>query len=313
MNDAYAIMADGLTKQFGKFTAVDNVSFHIRKGQIFGFLGANGAGKSTTIRMLTGIMRPSGGNAEVGGYDVADQPEMVKQNIGYMSQRFSLYDDLTVHENLTLYGGIYGLDNSELDARIDWAIETADLSGKEDVLTRELAGGWKQRLALSCALLHNPKIVFLDEPTSGVDPISRRHFWQLIQNISEKGVTVFVTTHYLEEAEYCHKLAFIYEGRIIIEGTPSELKEHVIQRRVFEVSGGNPNEIIDRLRDADFIDDVSIFGLTAHVIPVDDTIDEAYLAEQLRSLRLKFEKISEIAPSLEDVFIILIKKQREHA
>ena len=221
----YSIVVSGLTKKFGDFVAVNSVSFRVGKGEIFGFLGANGAGKSTTIRMLCGLLAPTSGEATVGGFPVGDQPEKVKERIGYMSQKFSLYEDLTVMENIRFFGGIYGLSRSRIRTRLPWILDMAGLRGREDTLTRELAGGWKQRLALGCALLHEPEIVFLDEPTGGVDPVSRRRFWDLIYDLSVKKVTVFVTTHYLDEAEYCHRIMLMDAGEIIAGGSPRELKD----------------------------------------------------------------------------------------
>ncbi|MGB7296136.1 MAG: ABC transporter ATP-binding protein [Candidatus Aminicenantales bacterium] len=221
----YSIEVSGLTKKFGDFVAVKSVSFRIGKGEIFGFLGANGAGKSTTIRMLCGLLIPTAGGATVGGFSVRDHPEKVKERIGYMSQKFSLYEDLTAVENIRFFGGIYGLKGGQVGARLPWILRMAGLEGREHSLTRELAGGWKQRLALGCALLHEPEIVFLDEPTGGVDPVSRRRFWDLIYDLSVQGVTVFVTTHYLDEAEYCHRIMLMHAGEIIAGGSPRELKD----------------------------------------------------------------------------------------
>jgi ABC-2 type transport system ATP-binding protein len=223
--NGYSIEVSGLSKKFGDFVAVDNVSFKVAKGEIFGFLGANGAGKSTTIRMLCGLLNPTSGGATVGGFPVASRPEKVKERIGYMSQKFSLYEDLTVRENIRFFGGIYGLSRSRLSKRLPWVLEMAGLKGRGNTLTRELAGGWKQRLALGCALLHEPEIVFLDEPTGGVDPASRRRFWDLIYDLSVRGVTVFVTTHYLDEAEYCHRIMLMHAGKIIAGGSPRELRD----------------------------------------------------------------------------------------
>jgi ABC-2 type transport system ATP-binding protein len=221
----WAVEVENLVKRFGDFTAVDNVSFRVRRGEIFGFLGPNGAGKSTAIRILCGLLRPTAGLARVGGYDVARDPETVRQNIGYMSQKFSLYDDLTVEENLAFFGGIYGVPEERLGEREEFALRMAGLTGKRSTMTRLLAGGWKQRLALGCAILHEPPILFLDEPTSGVDPIARREFWDLIYQLSETGHTVFVTTHYMDEAEYCHRLALMYKGKIVALDTPAALKQ----------------------------------------------------------------------------------------
>ncbi|RPI17352.1 MAG: ABC transporter ATP-binding protein [Acidobacteriales bacterium] len=223
--DNWAVEVEDLVKRFGDFTAVDHISLRVRRGEIFGFLGPNGAGKSTAIRILCGLLRPTSGLARVGGYDVARDPETVRQNIGYMSQKFSLYDDLTVEENLAFFGGVYGVPEERLGEREEFALRMAGLSGKRSTMTRLLAGGWKQRLALGCAILHEPPILFLDEPTSGVDPIARREFWDLIYQLSEQGNTIFVTTHYMDEAEYCHRLALMYKGKIVALDTPAALKE----------------------------------------------------------------------------------------
>jgi ABC-2 type transport system ATP-binding protein len=223
--DNWAVEVENLVKRFGDFIAVDNISFRVRRGEIFGFLGPNGAGKSTAIRVLCGLLRPTSGLARVGGYDVAREPETVRQNIGYMSQKFSLYDDLTVEENLAFFGGIYGVPQHLLHEREEFALRMAGLTGRRTTLTRLLAGGWKQRLALGCAILHEPPILFLDEPTSGVDPIARREFWDLIYQLSEQGHTIFVTTHYMDEAEYCHRLALMYKGKIVALDTPAALME----------------------------------------------------------------------------------------
>nr|WP_277057464.1 ABC transporter ATP-binding protein [Trichlorobacter lovleyi] len=221
---APAVTLAGLTRCFGDFVAVNSISLTVPKGEIFGFLGPNGAGKSTTIRMLCGILEPSSGNGMVAGFDVAGQAELIKENIGYMSQKFSLYEDLTVAENIAFYGGIYRLPAKELAERADWVIEMAGLTERRNSKAGELSAGWRQRLALGCALLHRPPIIFLDEPTAGVDPLNRRRFWQLIHNLASEGVTIFVTTHYMDEAEYCDRLALIYRGELVAVGTPLELK-----------------------------------------------------------------------------------------
>ncbi len=231
----YSVTVDNLSKTFGDFIAVDKVTLNVSKGEIFGFLGPNGAGKSTTIRILCGLLAPSSGSATVAGFDVATQSESVRRNIGYMSQRFSLYDDLTVGENIDFFSGIYGVAQDKRPARKQYAIEMADLHGKENLMTRTLPGGLKQRLALGCAILHEPPIVFLDEPTSGVDPIARRTFWDLIYRLSEAGQTVFVTTHYMDEAEYCHRIALMYKGKMIELGTPAELKRELGQQTMEQV------------------------------------------------------------------------------
>jgi ABC-2 type transport system ATP-binding protein len=223
--NGWAVEVENLVKRFGDFTAVDHVSFRVRRGEIFGFLGPNGAGKSTAIRVLCGLLRPTSGLARVGGYDVSKEPETVRQNIGYMSQKFSLYDDLTVEENLDFFGGVYGVPEGRKREREDFVLRMAGLEDRRTTMTRLLAGGWKQRLALGCAILHEPPILFLDEPTSGVDPIARREFWDLIYQLSETGHTVFVTTHYMDEAEYCHRLALMYNGKIVALDTPAALKQ----------------------------------------------------------------------------------------
>lgn len=221
---AYAVTVENLEKRFGDFQAVDKVSFRVKRGEIFGFLGPNGAGKSTTIRMLCGIITPTAGKASVSGFDVLHEAEQIKAHIGYMSQKFSLYEDLTVEENINFFSGIYQIPQAEKEARKNWVIKMAGLDGHRDSLTSILAGGWRQRLALGCAMLHNPGVIFLDEPTSGVDPVSRRNFWDLIYQLAAEGVTVFVTTHYMDEAEYCDRLAMIYQGKLVAIGTPDELK-----------------------------------------------------------------------------------------
>lgn len=235
MDNAYSVEVNDLTKKFGRFVAVDHISFFVRDGEIFGFLGANGAGKTTTIRMLCGLILPTSGQGRVEGLDIYTQTEAIKQNIGYMSQKFSLYDDLTVEENLVFYGGIYGMPSSELSLACEAVIRRMDLGGQVKKMTRSLPAGWKQRLALSCAILHQPKILFLDEPTGGVDPISRRAFWDIIHQLAESGTTIFVTTHYMDEAEYCNRLSIMHEGRIIALGSPMELKERYQQPTVERV------------------------------------------------------------------------------
>jgi len=235
MDNAYSVEVNDLTKKFGRFVAVDHISFFVHDGEIFGFLGANGAGKTTTIRMLCGLILPTSGQGRVEGLDIFSQPEAIKKNIGYMSQKFSLYADLTVEETLVFYGGIYGLPSSELSLACEAVIQRMDLAAQLKKLTRSLPAGWKQRLALSCAILHQPKILFLDEPTGGVDPISRRAFWDTIHQLAEGGTTIFVTTHYMDEAEYCNRLSIMHEGRIIALGSPLELKERYQQPTVEQV------------------------------------------------------------------------------
>lgn len=302
-----AITITGLTKRFGAFTAVDGLSFTVRRGEIFGFLGANGAGKSTTIRMLCGLLQPSAGTATVGGYDIDTQTEMVKQNIGYMSQRFSLYDDLTVEQNIRFYGGVYGLRDRRLKERMDWVVQMADLKGREGSLTRTLSGGWKQRLALGCAILHQPGIIFLDEPTGGVDPISRRNFWELISRLSGDGVTVLVTTHFLDEAEYCNDIILINAGRIIAGGSPVQLKTEHIRNPILEVSCGDVVGALEAVRREPWALETSVFGTRLHVMVEEEEPGKRLLLHLLETLGIAVEKIERIIPSLEDVFLYLLE------
>ncbi len=307
----YAIEVDGLTKKFGAFTAVDNISFQVKRGEIFGFLGPNGAGKSTTIRMLCGLMEPSAGRASVGGFDVKTQTFQIKKSIGYMSQKFSLYEDLTVEENIRFYGGIYGLAPARLAERMGWVVEMAGLAGRERSLTGELSGGWKQRLALGCAVIHEPPIVFLDEPTSGVDPVSRRNFWELINQLSEQGVTVLVTTHYLDEAEYCNDIMMINAGRIVASGGPKELKQRLITNKMLEVQTADPVAAMEALKGEPWVRDLTLFGIHLHA-GVDDPVEGSLRIREALALRgLAVERIEQITPSLEDVFIHLLAETGE--
>jgi drug efflux transport system ATP-binding protein len=300
---AAAVEIRELSKRFGDFVAVNRISLEVEEGEVFGFLGANGAGKSTTIRMLCGLLKPSSGSARVLGIDVGSRPEEVKRRIGYMSQRFSLYDDLSVRHNLRFYGGVYGLRGAKLAEREAWAVETAGLTGKEDVLTRELAGGWKQRLALACAVMHSPRVVFLDEPTSGVDPISRRRFWRLIDSMSADGVTVFVTTHYLDEAEHCHRLALIHAGKLTALGTVAELKSVFQQRAVLEVTVPRVAEALDLLAGEPYVHETSAFGTRLHVVVTEAEEGKRRVLEKLQAAGNVPARAERIVPSLEDVFI----------
>ncbi len=310
-----AIEVRRLSKRFGKFTAVDDVSFDVREGEIFGFLGANGAGKSTTIRMLCGLLPPSGGTALVAGCDIRTQGEEVKLNIGYMSQRFSLYDDLTVEQNIRFYGGIYGLRGEKLKSRMEWVLGMADLEGREGSLTRTLSGGWKQRLALGCAILHEPRIVFLDEPTGGVDPLSRRNFWELINTLSAGGITVLVTTHFLDEAEYCNHIILINAGKLIASGSPSELKVQHITRPILEVrvTGGKIVEALETVRAADWALETSVFGTSLHVMVEDENEGRGLVTGTLAGAGIAVRQIERIVPSLEDVFLYLLDSQGSRA
>jgi len=299
-----AITVSGLTRRFGDFVAVDNLSFDVRAGEIFGFLGANGAGKSTTIRMLCGLLRPTGGTALVGGIDVGRDPEAVKRRIGYMSQRFSLYRDLTVDQNIRFFGGIYGLEGARFDARRRFVIEMAGLRGREQTRTSDLAGGWRQRLALGCAILHEPPIVFLDEPTGGVDPLSRRRFWSLIDTLSESGTTVLVTTHYLDEAEHCHRIAIIHAGRLAALGSTRELKGMFAGRSILEIRADKPVEAMRLLDELPEVEKTSIFGTAVHAVlkrPDETSVD--LLERRLAAAGIATVAIDRVQPSLEDVFL----------
>jgi ABC-2 type transport system ATP-binding protein len=311
-----SIEVHGLTKRFGAFTAVDDVSFDVRRGAIFGFLGANGAGKSTTIRMLCALLDPTSGTAVVGGHDVRREPDEVKASIGYMSQKFSLYGDLTVAENIAFYGGIYRLAKSRVQAQMPRVLEIAGLRGRERTLARDLAQGWKQRLALGCALLHQPAIVFLDEPTGGVDPVSRRAFWDLINGLSEDGVTVFVTTHYLDEAEYCNDIRLIHAGRIVGGGSPQELKRTTIRHPLLEVECDRVVDALELLQRESWVRETSIFGSYLHVGVEDEAEGRTLLKGRLAAAGITVSRLDLIAPSLEDVFIHKIEeqtKETEHA
>jgi ABC-2 type transport system ATP-binding protein len=300
---AVTVRLQELSKRFGAFQAVDRVSLEVNEGEVFGFLGANGAGKSTTIRMLCGLLAPTSGSASVLDVDVGSDPEGVKRRIGYMSQRFSLYEDLTVRQNLRFFGGVYGLRGAAYRAREEWAVEMAGLDGKEDLLTRGLPGGWRQRLALACAVLHQPRVVFLDEPTSGVDPISRRRFWRLIDDMSAQGVTVFVTTHYLDEAEYCHRLALIHAGRLAALGTVEQLKAVFAGRAVLEVAAPRTGEALEALAEESWVLETSVFGTRVHVVVADAEEGAAQVRALLEAAGNAPLTVERILPSLEDVFI----------
>jgi ABC-2 type transport system ATP-binding protein len=305
----FSIEVKSLTKKFGGFTAVDGVSFEVGRGAIFGFLGANGAGKSTTIRMLCGLLDPTSGTATVGGFDVGREPERVKRVIGYMSQRFSLYEDLTVVENIRFFGGVYGLSKTTVKARLSWVLQMAGLKGRERSLTRTLSVGWKQRLALGCAVLHEPEIVFLDEPTGGVDPASRRRFWELINELSERKITVFVTTHYLDEAEYCNDIRLIHAGRIVAGGSPRELKDKVIRNPILEVATDRAVDALEVLQKEPWVLETSIFGTSLHVSVADEAEGRRLVRERLAREGIVPRRVDRIVPSLEDVFIHKIEEQ----
>jgi ABC-2 type transport system ATP-binding protein len=306
-NDS-AVHIENLVKRFGDFVAVDNVSLDVARGEIFGFLGPNGAGKSTTIRIMCGLLAPTSGRATVGGYDVATQSELVRENIGYMSQKFSLYDDLTVEENIEFFGGVYGVSPELLPQRRDYVLKMAGLEDKRTSATRDLPGGLKQRLALGCAILHEPQILFLDEPTSGVDPVARRNFWELIYQLSQAGHTIFVTTHYMDEAEYCHRVALMYAGRVIALGSPAELKQSFGARHLLMLETNDLLGAMRALQGRQGIVDVAVFGSGLHI-----TVPEAQGSDEVRTALgaagIRIDSLEPIPPSMEDVFVGLIEEQ----
>ena len=309
-----AVRVEDLERRFGKFVAVDRISFDVAPGEIFGFVGPNGSGKSTTIRILTGLLLPTGGRGWVAGHDIWTESVAIKRVIGYMSQRFSLYEDLTVGQNLDFYGGIYGIPKALQAERKRWALEMAGLTGRDGDLTRDLAMGWRQRLALASAVLHEPRILFLDEPTSGVDPISRRAFWDLIHAMARKGVTVFVTTHYMDEAEYCQRLALLHQGRIAALGTPDELRRTRLDTQLLEVAVDRPVEALERLGREPGVREVALFGTALHASVADAAVAAPQLRTTLEGAGLRVERIEPIAPTLEDVFVSLIEsKASDHA
>jgi ABC-2 type transport system ATP-binding protein len=309
----WAVEIEGLVKTFGAFVAVDHVSMRVHKGEIFGFLGPNGAGKSTTIRILCGLLTPTEGRASVAGLDVATQPERIRRNIGYMSQKFSLYDDLTVEENIDFFTGIYGVPRDLRAQRKDYVLKMAGLSERRNALTRTLSGGWKQRLALGCAILHDPPILFLDEPTSGVDPIARASFWALIQDLSRTGHTIFVSTHYMDEAEYCHRLALMYAGKVIALGTPSELKKGLTARTLLRLDSSDPLEAMRALEGLAGVTDVAVFGGGLHVTMDggDQTMERIRAA--LEQHGIEVHRLERIEASMEDVFVAMIEAEERKA
>jgi len=307
----FVVEVEDLVRTFDSFVAVDRIRFQVEKGEIFGFLGPNGAGKSTTIRMLCGLLLPTSGKGKVAGFDIMREPEKIKQAIGYMSQKFSLYDDLSVVENLHFFGGIYGLSGSSQQKREREVLEMIDLQDFQGQITRTLPVGWKQRLALGCAILHEPSILFLDEPTSGVDPISRRNFWSLIQEMAGKGVTTFVTTHYMDEAEYCGQLALIYQGKVIALGTPSELKMKALSQGVLEVECDPLIPALDLLKKATWVSEAAVFGDGLHVIGKEGVDLEGKIRAVFQENGIILKRLGAIRPSLEDVFVSLIEKEEK--
>lgn len=314
LSNGYSVIAQGLVKRFGDFTAVGGIDFKVRRGEIFGFLGPNGSGKTTTIRMLLGLLQPTEGTAEVLGIPVTEHPETIRPRVGYMSQRFSLYNDLTVLQNLRFHGAAYQIENAALDTYIQRALELAGLKGRERVKTQELSGGWRQRLALSAAILHNPEVVFLDEPTAGVDPVSRRAFWDLLYKLVAEGVTVFVTTHYMDEAEHCHKLAFIQRGKIIASGSLEKIRSEVMPGEVLEIALEDTERAVKILRSALnegrlAIEEVELYGSLLHVFGHDMKKQVKAIAKELRQSGVEVGQMAVIEPSLEDVFIASMRQR----
>jgi ABC-2 type transport system ATP-binding protein len=303
-----AVVAEELSRTFGSFTAVDDVSFDVRPGEIFGFLGPNGAGKTTTIKMLAGLLAPTSGRGAVAGFDIYTQRREIKRNIGYMSQLFSLYADLTVEENIRLFSGLYGVPRKRRPARRDWVLEIAGLTAMRKRLTAELPLGWKQRLALGCAVLHEPAILFLDEPTSGVDPTSRRNFWELIYQLADGGTTVFVSTHYMEEAEYAHRLALMNRGKLIAVETPEALRG-AMREPLLEVRVTDAPRAAEALQGAPGILEAAMFGRALHAAVADPEAAHREIPELLRSHGVETLGIERIEPSLEDVFVSLVRAE----
>jgi ABC-2 type transport system ATP-binding protein len=307
--DGDAIVVTGLRKTFGDFTAVDGVDFRVKRGEIFGFLGPNGSGKTTTIRMLCGVIAPTSGGGTVMGHDVVNDPERVRENIGYMSQKFSLFQDLTVDENLRFYSGIYGLTPEKYAERRAYILKMADLEGRENELTGNLSVGWKQRLALGCATIHEPKLIFLDEPTSGVDPTARRQFWELLYELAHQGVTLFVTTHYMDEATHCNRLAFIYRGTIIAEGTPQEVKADLTADTILQIAVDRGEEALAALEDLPAVEEGYMQGSLVHVNLGRRKAEEADLEGFLDSRGFTVRSIDPVEPTLEDAFVHLVTQQ----
>ena len=305
-----AITVTNLTKKFGDFTAVDNISFEAKRGEIFGFLGPNGSGKTTTIRMMLGLLTPSAGEIQALGMSVNGNQAEFQQRVGYMSQRFSLYNDLTVLQNLQFYGAAYGLNNATLKSRIQDALAMAGLEGREHTKTKDLSGGWRQRLALSAAILHRPELLFLDEPTAGVDPISRRAFWDLLYKLIADGVSVFVTTHYMDEAEHCHHLCFIQRGKIIADGSPAEIKSRIMQGQVLEISSSDAIKTLKTLRTAQeelSLNEIELYGALVHVVAPEITKKQRKIKKLLKKENIHIDDMAVIEASLEDVFIASMK------
>ena len=306
----YAIEIENLTKIFDKFTAVNNVGFKVKKGDVFGFLGPNGSGKTTVIRMIMGLISPTSGTGKVLGYDITTDNEKIRSHIGYMSQKFSLYDDLTVDENLDFYAGVYCVPKGKIDKKKKEILEMSDLVGKENMITSNLSGGWKQRLALGCSIIHEPEILLLDEPTGGVDPIARRQFWDVIYDLSKKGVTVLVTTHYMDEAEHCNSIGFLYYGNILSLDTPNAMKEKIIDGDIVEIKVNNTLKSIELLKEKCNVRDASVYGAGIHVM-TKPGVNLIELKEYLIQNHINIISIKKVRPTLEDVFIFLVEKENK--
>jgi ABC-2 type transport system ATP-binding protein len=309
----WAVEMENLVKTFGAFVAVDQVSLKVRKGEIFGFLGPNGAGKSTTIRMLCGLLTPTSGKASVNGFSVASEPELIRRNIGYMSQKFSLYDDLTVEENIDFFMGMYGVPREKRVERKQYVLRMAEITERRHAMTRTLSGGWKQRLALGCAILHEPPILFLDEPTSGVDPLARRAFWALIRELSAAGRTIFVSTHYMDEAENCHRLALMYRGKVIALGAPDVLKQELKSHHILQLDSSDPLGTMRALEAMAGVRDVAVFGGGLHVTVDDPVQADRRIREALQANGIELMRLEQIQPSMEDVFVAMIEAEERQA
>ncbi len=304
-----AIEIEHLTKRFGRFVAVNDISFNVKKGEVFGFLGPNGSGKTTVIRMLIGLLTPTSGTGRVLGYDIRNENEKIRMNIGYMSQKFSLYEDLTVEENLDFYAGVYCIPKDKIEKRKKEILKMADLENRGNMITANLSGGWKQRLALGCAIIHNPKILFLDEPTGGVDPIARRKFWDIIYKLSENGTTVLVTTHYMDEAEHCNTIGFIYYGTILSLDNPQTMKEKTIDGNILEIKADDILKAIDLLKAYPNIRDASVYGAGIHIL-TDTSLHENVVQDYLKANQIQVYSIRRVRPSLEDVFVFLVENEK---
>jgi ABC-2 type transport system ATP-binding protein len=309
--EPYAVETRDLTRRFGKRVAVDHLNLQVRAGELYGFLGPNGAGKSTTLRMLCGILEPSEGGGTVLGFDLTRDPERIKSVIGYMSQKFSLYDDLSVMENLTFYSRVYEVPGTQRVARMARMVQLADLGGRESQLAGTLSGGYRQRLALACALVHAPRLIFLDEPTAGVDPVSRRNFWGLIRRLADQGTTIMVTTHYMDEAELCDSLGFIYQGRLIAQGSPAVIKSETFRRPVIEVEIADLRRASDLLTDWDAVEEVVRIGTRLRVVLGPEQAGAPEVGEFLTRAGLPPRWVHDVEPSVEDLFVSFVDKERK--